>query len=320
MRGTHKIIVQNRRVQYKFTLSRNITILKGDSATGKTKMIEMIAAYQQNGEQSGVNISCDKNCVVLSGNYWRAILTEIHDSIVFIDEGEQFVTSVEFAEAVQNSDNYYVIATRSSLFNLTYSANEVYGIKNTAGNRFQGTKKLYSVFYPLHDADIDYIDRPDVVIVEDSNAGYEFFENICHRYNVRCISAHGNGNIFSLLQTIEAETVLVIVDGAAFGQQMERVLSLQKIKNIILYLPESFEWIILKSGLVEGISTIMDNPAEHIESTDYYTWERFFTHLLTETTQKTYLKYNKSKLNSNYLQENETSKIMNVVPEIRWND
>ena len=52
MRGMHKIIVQNRRVQYKFTLSRNITILKGDSATGKTKMIEMIAAYQQNGEQS----------------------------------------------------------------------------------------------------------------------------------------------------------------------------------------------------------------------------------------------------------------------------
>lgn len=44
MTGTHQVIVQNRRVQYKFTLTRNITVLQGDSATGKTKMIEMVAA------------------------------------------------------------------------------------------------------------------------------------------------------------------------------------------------------------------------------------------------------------------------------------
>ena len=78
---------------------------------------------------------------------WGAI-----DMIVFylIDEGEHFVTSKEFAEAIQNSDNYYVIATRSSLFNLSYSVNEVYGIRNISGNKYQGTKKLYSEFYPLH--------------------------------------------------------------------------------------------------------------------------------------------------------------------------
>ena len=122
------------------------------------------------------------------------------------------------------------------------------------------------------------------------------------------------------MNAIEAETVLVIADGAAFGQQMERVLSLQKIKNIILYLPESFEWLVLKSGLIDNVRNIISDPASHIESSKYYTWERFFTHLLTEKTQKTYLKYNKSKLNPNYLQENETNKIMSVIPEIKWNN
>ena len=90
----------------------------------------MIAAHQRDGDASGVNLSCDKPCVVLTGSYWRAILSEVKDSIVFIDEGEQFVTTDEFARAVQASDNYYVIATRSSLFNLTYSTKEVYGIEN----------------------------------------------------------------------------------------------------------------------------------------------------------------------------------------------
>ena len=73
----------------------------------------------------------------------------IHDSIVFIDEGDKFVASEDFARAVKNTDNYYVIATRASLFNLPYSIKEIYGIKNVSGNRYQGTKRLYAEFYPL---------------------------------------------------------------------------------------------------------------------------------------------------------------------------
>ena len=64
---------------------------------------------------------------------------------------------------------------------------------------------------------------------------------------------------------------------------------------------------------------ILESPADYIESAQYYSWERFFTKLLTENTQGTYLKYSKSKLNASYLQANDTAKIMNVMPEIRWN-
>lgn len=35
-----------------------------------------------------------------------------HDCIVFIDEGNHFVMSDEFAATIQNTDNYYVIVTR----------------------------------------------------------------------------------------------------------------------------------------------------------------------------------------------------------------
>lgn len=318
MTGSYEVVVKNRRLQYKFTVSRNITILRGDSATGKTTMIDMIAAYQRDGAQSGVNLSCRKQCVVLSGTYWKAILSEIRDSIVFIDEGEQFVQSVEFARAVRDSDNYYVIATRSSLFNLTYSTKEVYGIRNTAGNRYQGVKRLYSEFYPLHRNEIDRIERPDLVIVEDSNSGYELFSDLCQRHGVPCISACGNGNVYACLRETEAKTVLVVVDGAAFGQQMERVLSLRKLKKVILYLPESFEWIILKSGLINGVENILENPAEYIESAQYYTWEQYFTRLLTRSTQDTYLRYTKSELNPAYLQRREQEKILSVIPEIEW--
>ena len=168
MNGTHQVIVQNNRQQFKFTLRRNITILKGNSATGKTTLIDLIQLYQDNGENSGINIACDKPCAVLSGALWRERLEYIKDSIVFIDEGNAFIRSDEFVSAIKRSDNYYVIATREYLPNLPYSINEIYGIKNVGKKKYPGFVRLYSEFYPLNREKLNGIEQPEPVIVEDA--------------------------------------------------------------------------------------------------------------------------------------------------------
>ena len=35
MKGKHKIVVSTKRLKYEFELHRNLTIIRGDSATGK---------------------------------------------------------------------------------------------------------------------------------------------------------------------------------------------------------------------------------------------------------------------------------------------
>ena len=65
MKGTYNIVVQSRRMQYKFTIRRNITVISGDSATGKTTLIELIQEYNNNGQDSGVSISCERECIVM---------------------------------------------------------------------------------------------------------------------------------------------------------------------------------------------------------------------------------------------------------------
>ena len=60
--------------------------------------------------------------------------------------------------------------------------------------------------------------------------------------------------------------ILVIVDGVAFGSEIEK---LRRLNNQIdLYLPESFEQMILKSGIMEEnkIKEIINHPEEYIES------------------------------------------------------
>ena len=62
MRGKHTVTVRNRKVQFTLELERNITIIRGDSATGKTTLIGMLRDYEMLGDQSGVTIKCDKPC------------------------------------------------------------------------------------------------------------------------------------------------------------------------------------------------------------------------------------------------------------------
>lgn len=148
MYGTHRIIVQNKRIRYDFEIKRNITIIKGDSATGKTTLVDMIREYFENGAASAVELSCDKECTVLEGRTWSGQLSLMKDSIVFIDEGNDFVMSNEFAAAIQDTDNYYVIVTREGIPSLPYSVDEIYGIRNSG--KYGNLKHTYNEFYHLY--------------------------------------------------------------------------------------------------------------------------------------------------------------------------
>ena len=84
MKGMHRVIVSTKRLKYDFELRRNLTIVRGDSATGKTTLVDMIQDYVNNPSGTPVELSCDKKCYVLAGTLWKEQLNGISDSIVFI--------------------------------------------------------------------------------------------------------------------------------------------------------------------------------------------------------------------------------------------
>ena len=91
MKGSHRIIVETRKVKYDFTIKRNISILTGDSGSGKTVLIELIRDYRRYGSDSGVFVSCDRDCRTIDNEDWERQISEISDSIIFIDEGNRFL-------------------------------------------------------------------------------------------------------------------------------------------------------------------------------------------------------------------------------------
>ena len=95
------------------------------------------------------------------------VCTGNNEEIIFIDEGNSFVYTTEFAKAVQKSDNYYVIVTREGLANLPYSVEEIYGIRESG--KYAALKQTYNELYHIYGlTDFHEKIKPTKVVVEDS--------------------------------------------------------------------------------------------------------------------------------------------------------
>lgn len=65
-----------------------------------------------------------------------------------------------------------------------------------------------------------------------------------------------------------------------------------------------------------SVQDILEHPQDFIESHEYFSWERFFTNLLIQYTQGTYLNYSKRKLNEVYMHEKNKKAILHVMEKI----
>lgn len=89
---------------------------------------------------------------------------------------------------------------------------------------------------------------------------------------------------------------------------MKMLVQRQKLatNKFAIFLPESFEWIILKSGLVNDPNwNAVTLPENHVDSSRFFSWERYFTYLLSDVTKELdYQKYSKHELKEFYLHKN----------------
>lgn len=320
MKGNHRIVVANRFVKFDFTLHRNITIIQGDSATGKSTLLNMLETYSMEKESSGIEVSCDVPFFVyrpVGSIQWKKILELNEGSIVFIEEDYDFVSTNEFAEYVEHSDCYYVIVTREALEGLPYSVSEIYCIKESG--RYGTTMQVYNVFENVYKSEYYNSDiEISCVITEDSKSGYQFWNKFFE--NKKCISAYGKSNIIQLMKENINENMIVIVDGAAFGSQMRKLTETIKqfySENCFAFVPESFEWVLLKSDVIPNIpelKNILDDTANYVDSKEYMSWERFYSAFIIRETEGTPYQYTKKTLNEYYLGDRIIKKVVNEFP------
>ena len=320
MKGSYWFRAKSKKVLFEFSIRRNITVIKGDSATGKTTLLRILYEYLRMGKQSGYAVSTNVSYYVYIrdevGRDWKDALYPLKNTVVFIEENNEFVFTKEFASFVKKSGNYFVFVTRAPLKILPYSIHEIYEI--ITDEKRTDIKESYHEFREIY-SNYPIIENNKIqnIVTEDSNSGYQFWTHAFKNSHVT--SSNGNGNLIKQVEELGPGDALVIADGAAFGSLMESCMSsfqVQTDRRISLWLPESFEYLILTSGVLksEKITQILENISEYVECEKYESWESFFTELLVTLTAGGVEKYSKNVLNAYYLQDWIVDKIKGQLP------
>ncbi len=310
MKGRHTISVTSRKSSYHLELERKISVLKGNSGTGKSSLLRLISEYLEYGKQSGVKLSVDSNTsliVLTNTSDWAEILPSIHDTILFIDEDVRYLYNENFQKFLWEADCYAVIVSRSGRFTaLPYSIFGVYELV-TEKREFNTATTMYRL-YEEKQKHIDF----DLILTEDSNSGFEMARYAFNSEYTEVLSAGGNASILPLLQQLAQshDRICVNVDGAAFGAFIEPVLKYAEVRGYVqISAPESFEYVLLnideiKRHLSKDLGEIT-RTFDYCDSREYSSWEQYYDELLKRLTEECFgFTYGKRKLNPWFLNKN----------------
>ena len=317
MVGKYEIEIYDNHISYHLEIKRNITVIQGNSATGKSELIRMLSDYNRAGASSGITVICEKTCLAMVSSDWTLVLPQLHDNIIFIDENNSYIKTRDFAEIVNKSDNYFVLICRDGLPMLSYSVEEIYGFRQgRPSQKYLEAKRVYNEMYRIYNLEDDKNIKPDIIVTEDSNSGYEFFKTAV---SCKVLTAKGKSRMAEKIRSLQTSdvTVLSIVDGAAFGADMGEYT--RQTENALckcyLYAPESFEYLILMAGICEIPREKLERTYDFADSTKYSSWERFYYNLLVENTKETVYKYSKRHINKSYLTAGSRNRIMSQLPQ-----
>jgi hypothetical protein len=345
MIGKYRIQIDANVVKYDLTIERKFTILRGNSATGKTFFHSCIA------DQKTYKVNCPIpiNCIVDGTRMWREELLSVSNNIYVIDEFFKDFDAKDFCDILRKSDNYFILITRKKMEELPYSIKSIYQLTENKKYDNLNSKYVTNIITQLYNEVPESV-KPDLVITEDSNSGFQFFNEISNG-KYACVASGdlevnqtshtgGKDKVADAIKRFadKFDCICVIVDGAAFGSSIKSVVSMLKVvnnKNIYVLLPESFEYLLLKSEAIQCDPKYLDEtynyadtdflrgsfgdikgydvPSENINS-----WEQFYTNLLIALTKNQENEYAKSELNQYYLRFK--TSILSVLKELVIDD
>lgn len=307
MNGIHNIRVRTNKVEYNLDIKRNVTVIKGNSGTGKSTLVEMINLEKTIGKASGVFIKCDVPITIIDRRSdWKSTLSNNKPEILLVDEGQDIVNDKKFVDLFYKSGKYIIIISRQKLTYFEYSIDSIVELKE---EKKYDTDVIINKFNKRFKNKVNnYI--PEVIITEDTGSGKILVNKATG------ITTVGAGGKTKILNNIKSEVekgiinIYVIVDGAAFGNEIEEIIGLIKYedtKDIRLYAPESIEYMILNTEIFRNkagswLKERLEHTYDFIDYTRYKTWETYFTDILKDIVRK-YFKgvYSKSKITAKVL-------------------
>lgn len=132
MKGSYWFKAKSKKVLFEFSIRRNITVIKGDSATGKTTLLRILYEYLRIGRQSGYAVSTNASYYVYIrdevGRDWKDALYPLKNTVIFIEEN--YLQSIHLHIHYQNTKVHLscIRYWHSTIFSTSYHDLSVFNI------------------------------------------------------------------------------------------------------------------------------------------------------------------------------------------------
>lgn len=268
MKGIIDLEVYTNKIKFSLTIRRKITVIRGDSGTGKSLLCDLI---ERSRTDHSITVKCEHKVVTINSLINVKYELPLYENmIVFVDEFSGLLRDEDFLKGVLNVNARFVFISRDETYiNTSYSSKEIYAFKRSG--KFVSMERLYT--------GIVNSKRFRSIVTEDSESGFDFFNNMV--MDVK--DGGGNDKIAAMLRDSRNFGKLYVFDSANFGRQFPEAYVLAVRGLIDLSDVESFEYMLLNSStfLNSKYADRIINP-ELYEADSFITWEEYFEWLLND--------------------------------------
>lgn len=274
------VLITSNKFTFELELKYKVSRITGLSGTKKTTVWDTIRSINS-GDGADLEITCDIAVQAIplrtAQDQSRACAPNYVDTVLIFDEDVVYAKPNEFISCIERSRGCYFLFINRACFGwLSYSYKAIYQLHEVSSNKFK-MRQVYTDEVIKHN-----ISNFNRVVTEDSCSGYQLFSEL---FSIPVIAACGKEKIVN-----SAEDALSIVDGSAFGSVIEDFTS--RVFSYILYLPESFEWLLLDADVMR----YKDLTDEEFRYEGFQSFERFCEKLVSNIAVSYGITYNKSHL------------------------
>lgn len=238
------IHLRDRYVDYEFTIKDKFTLIRGDTASGKTTLYDLFASYSEN----HANVEClaykKLEALPKSKRYtyseYANLLNTTDDTVFILDEDSSFFSIIGFEKLLLDSNNYFIIIQRERLFkDLPINLRSIVSIHSSG--KYHTLKPIYTVPDVMHDFTL--------CVCEDCKSGKIFLK----QFISNCESCEGKDNFVDTMLHYK-EPLLLVYDTVGIGESYTGILkAIKQYKYPVTHMNwESFEGYIINNTVYKN--------------------------------------------------------------------
>lgn len=298
-----RISIKSPNINYELQIENKLTIITGLSASGKTTLINLINEY--NSENNVAEVDLELPMYIINSNIWENPELFNTKAFYFIDEDMEFLKTPTFFKNILNSKGYFIVVGRDPEIFINYSIDSIYELKLN-----NGVHKMVSK-YNIKELAYKYnYDNIKEVLNEDNGSGFEFYKQIIP---LNHISSRGNKGILKLLEMEDSK--IIILDRVGYGKWINTLINSIESNNynVVLNLQNSFEYVILKSGVLGNDLEKFNLIESELKLNNINLEKTYFDILIESSSKNKRTRYTKKYINPWYLDSTVINKIIDAI-------